>query len=163
MKETSEHLKRDGDVLRFVDALDRGDLDSIASLWEKASDDPELESMLLEVEGAVAGKLSEEESIGSSVPRRRHSFASRLALAGALAAACLLAFFVWRLHIAPNRNPSGPSSEQAINPATKDDLLAGRPDGVGRNDKSSLTAFAWPLEERRPIRASSSIPPDLFD
>jgi hypothetical protein len=38
--------RRDREVLRYLDALEAGDLDTVAALWEQAAGDPELERLL---------------------------------------------------------------------------------------------------------------------
>jgi tetratricopeptide (TPR) repeat protein len=46
MSERRNHLSHDLDALRFLDALDAGDLEAVAALWEKAAADPALEQVL---------------------------------------------------------------------------------------------------------------------
>src|SRR5262245_15777183 len=53
MREPTNHLPRDLQGLRYLDALDSGDLETVAALWEEASRDPELERMLAELDGAL--------------------------------------------------------------------------------------------------------------
>src|SRR5262245_40173920 len=53
MKEPRNHLPRDLKVLRYLDALNAGDLEAVAVLWEEASRDPQLERMLTELDGAL--------------------------------------------------------------------------------------------------------------
>ena len=53
MKEPRNHLPRDLKALRYLDALNAGDLEAVAALWEEATHDPELERMLAELDGAM--------------------------------------------------------------------------------------------------------------
>ena len=53
MSEPRSHLARDLEAMRYLDALDAGDLDAVAALWEDASHDPELERRLTELDGAM--------------------------------------------------------------------------------------------------------------
>jgi hypothetical protein len=44
-------------TLRFLDALDSGDLDTVAAIWQDAADDPELYAALVEVCEEVAREI----------------------------------------------------------------------------------------------------------
>jgi hypothetical protein len=50
MNEPRNHLPHDLKALRYLDALDAGDLEAVAALWEEASLDPELERLLAELD-----------------------------------------------------------------------------------------------------------------
>ena len=62
MNEPRRHLPGDLKALRYLDALNTGDLEAVARLWEAAADDPQLERMLTEIDEAmfqeIAGKPS---------------------------------------------------------------------------------------------------------
>lgn len=51
-------------ALQYLDALDTGDLDTIASLWEQAAKDPQLEALLYELNEG----LDAEEGPGAGFP-----------------------------------------------------------------------------------------------
>ncbi len=53
MKEPRNHLPRDLKAVRYMDALNTGDLEAVSALWEEASHDPELERVLAELDGAM--------------------------------------------------------------------------------------------------------------
>ena len=165
MKETPKRPDRDSEILRYVDALDSGDLESIASLWEKASDDPVLEALLLEVEGAVAAEEAKTiRRLPGQISQKPRAWVRRMVVAGALGAACLLVFLLWRSRESSQPGPSLPNREYVTKPPPMDDGSLPVPSQDARTiDKNALTAFAWPLEEKQPIRAGSSIPADLLD
>jgi hypothetical protein len=50
-------LWRERLALRYLDAHDAGDLDTIAALWEQAGADPELEHLLRELEEGLAQEM----------------------------------------------------------------------------------------------------------
>jgi hypothetical protein len=99
------------------------------------------------------------------VPPRR--WAVWVGVAGALAAACLLAVLAW-----PRRDGKGPapgptpreSAHQATPrpPDDSDDLAVWR-EARRVLDGAEPPTFTWPLEETLPIRVSTSLPPDLLD
>ena len=162
MKETPKH--RDIEILRYVDALDCGDLESIASLWEKASDDPKLEALLLEVEGAVAAEDAKPvRRLPGKSSQKPRVWLRPMVVAGALAAAFLLVFLLWRARGTSQPGSSEPTQEFVTKPPRDDGSLSVPSQHEWAMDKNALTAFAWPLEERQPIRAGSSIPSDLLD
>ena len=51
MKE--HHLPRDLAALHYLEALNAGNLETAAALWDEASRDPELERTLTELDGAL--------------------------------------------------------------------------------------------------------------
>jgi hypothetical protein len=53
MSEPRNHLPRDLKALRYLDALEAGELEAVAALWEEASGDPELERLLAELDEAL--------------------------------------------------------------------------------------------------------------
>jgi hypothetical protein len=97
-------------------------------------------------------------------PRRR--WPVWVALAGAAAAACLLAVLAWTGRDTRNPVPRPDKGESAnqVAPRPPDD-----PGGLAawhlarRNlDEAELPPFTWPLPEPSPVTANS-IPPDLLD
>jgi|SRR5579864_984523 len=88
-------------------------------------------------------------------------------VAGALAAACLVALLAW---------PRGDTKAPVPRPGTSDSAHQAKPrpprehDPVatrllaGRDlDGAGTPTFTWPLEERSPMRVSTSISADLLD
>lgn len=49
MSQPRDRFWRERVGVRYLDALDAGDLDTVAALWEEAADDPELEALLHEL------------------------------------------------------------------------------------------------------------------
>lgn len=64
MSAQADRYWRERTAVRYLDALDAGDLDAIASLWEQAATDPDLEELLhelnegLEVEEGLETELA---------------------------------------------------------------------------------------------------------
>jgi hypothetical protein len=90
-----------------------------------------------------------------------------LALAGGLAAACVLAAVAWSLREgkAPTESRgTGPSARQAGPPAP-DDAVRIRELAEGRRvvDGVQVLTFRWPVPVTSPATPSASIPPDLFE
>jgi len=94
------------------------------------------------------------------LPRWRRSVVW-VSVAGALAAACLLAVLAWQGRNAKDPVP-GPEKNEFVRkviPRPQDD-----PVGIaGWLEGAETPTFTWPLEETSPITASLSIPPDLLD
>ena len=180
MNEPRNHLPRDLKALRYLDALNAGDLDAVAALWEEATHDPELEQAMAELDHALfvedadaSGKAGADRlrrslpllSPGcgpqpqSPVTRRR---AVWLGAASALAAACLLVVLTWQGRGGKNANPNPP-----IEPS------AHLPDNTGRIaallksrrelDEAEPATFTWPLPETSPSNVSSRTSSDLTD
>jgi hypothetical protein len=88
-------------------------------------------------------------------------------VAGALAAACLLAVLAWFGRdgkVAPPSLPTSALVEQGSQRPPEDvsgiaAWLKARRD----LDEAESTPFTWPLPESSPLGASTSIPPDLLD
>jgi hypothetical protein len=166
MKEPRNHLPLDLKALRYLDALDAGDLEAVAALWDEASRDPQLERTLAElddalfVEGAGANGKADAERIQSLIPKRLPSglpaprpLASRgrwAGVVGGLAAACLLAFFTWPGRDGKNPVPSPPTNESAQQVATRPpddhDRIAAWRQYRRALDGGELPAFTWPLQ-----------------
>jgi len=244
MKEPQNHLPADLKALRYLDALNAGDLEAVAALWEEASRDPELERMLAEVDDALvveearaihkanpervpglppqplpsrfptpqppailsAGEraaklqvdfrqgdvgpgavdrranaplLGSQHPLSTQLGQRQRRWALWLGVAGASAAACLLAVFAWLARDGKNPLPSRGTSEfvrqatvpspsepaHEVTPRLPDDAdeiaawLAARRVLVGAEPPT----FTWPLQETFSNRVSTPIPPDLLD
>jgi hypothetical protein len=164
MKEPRNHLPRDLKALRYLDALNAGDLEAVATLWEEASHDPELERTLAELDGAMFGEVpGNPSSLPEQVGRRRRRWAVWGGAVVALAAACLLAILAWPPRDTKYPVPSSPMSQTV-------DQVALRPPDVShgvtpllqaRRDLEAieLPAFNWPLENS----LSNSTPLDMLD
>jgi hypothetical protein len=150
--------------MRYLDALDAGDLEAVAALWEDAAADPELERMLTELDGAVFPEILG--NPGARLERRgrrRPRWAVWGAAVGTIAAAGLLAILA-----RPRRDTQAPGSIPPIRqtaevlahqpPANSQGptpLFGGRPD----LDEAALPRFVWPLKNL----LSASTPLDLLD
>jgi hypothetical protein len=161
MSEPRDHLPRDLQALLYLDALDAGDLEAVAALWEQAGRDPELERMLAELDGTLFA-----EHAGAGRARRRR-WAVRVGLAGALAAACLVAALAWLGRNGKNPVPSPRPNEvvhQLPTPRADDAarLALARKARRDLNDQE-MPPFAWPLPERAPLKVSTSLSPDRLD
>ena len=73
MKVRRDDLPRDLKVLRYLDALNAGELETAMILWEEASQDPELERMLIELDGALFAEVSGGDQTAKRRPRARRS------------------------------------------------------------------------------------------
>jgi hypothetical protein len=101
-----------------------------------------LEARLL---AAIPGQLP--------VPRRR--WAVWAGVAAALAAACLLAVLAWR------RERNDPVPGPDTGPSAR--VAPAWPETRRVQEGADLPPFSWPLEETSPLKASTSIPPDLLE
>ena len=160
MKEPRNHLPRDLEALRYLDALNAGDLEAVSALWEEASHDPELERMLAELDAAMFREIpgnpgSPPERLG----RRRRLWALRVGAVGTLAAACLLAILAWPLRDTKNQGSNPPPSQTGIE-------VAHQPSNVSHDltpylrarrdlDEAAMPRFVWPLEN--PLSASTPL------
>jgi hypothetical protein len=150
--------------MRYLDALDAGDLEAVAALWEGASHDPELERRLAELDGAML-----EEILGNAGarPERRGRRRPRWAVwggaVGTMAAAGLLAILA-----GPRRETHGPGSNPPLRPTAE--VVAHQPSADSQGptpllrsrrdlDEAALPRFVWPLENL----LSASTPLDLLD
>jgi hypothetical protein len=173
MNEPRSHLPRDLEVLRYVDALNAGDLDAVAALWDEASCDPELERMLTELDVALFleqagahGKADAKHPVRVSerfVQRERRW----VVLAGALAAACLVAVLAWTWRYLENLVPRPSTTELAhqVTPRPPGDSPRSPAWWEARRvlEEAEMPPFTWPLEEDSPIRVSTSMPSELLD
>jgi hypothetical protein len=176
MKVRRDHLPRDLQALRYLDALNAGDLQAVAALWEEAGRDPELERILAELDGALfvenstanvhAGAECLSESSPAQSPAMRRRWAAWVGVVAALAAACVLAVLAWsrRDGKAPEPSPATGDSAQ-VTPRAPDDFV-GKPAWPETRrvvDGTEMSPFHWPLPETLPITRSTAIPHDLLD
>ena len=105
-------------------------------------------------------------NIPAERPTARRRWAVWVGVAGALAAACLLAVLAWprrdghppapsppkeAVKHVPPRPPDGPAAVAAWREARR--VL----------DGAEMPSFTWPLGETLPLRGSTPVPPDLLD
>ncbi len=164
MKEPRNHLASDLKALRYLDALNAGDLEAVSALWEEASHDPELERMLAELDGAMFQEIP---GNPSSLPERlgRRAPLGRLGQCGRQSGGRLFAGHA-RLATARHQEPGLESCHQT-RPGTE---VAHQPSDVSRDltpllearrdlDEAAMPRFVWPLENL----LSASTPLDLLD
>ncbi len=120
MNEPNNHLPGDLMALRYLEALNHGDLEAAAELWEEASQDPALEQRLAEVdetlftEGAAGSRPMRQPLLR----RTRRRLIAAAVCAGL--AACVL-FLVWLkpdsrqpiVKIAPKETPTVARADDA--------------------------------------------------
>jgi hypothetical protein len=171
MTEPRDLLAQDLAALRYLDALNAGDLEAVAALWEQASRDPQLERALAELDGALfvehATAKGKAGARSRQLPARRRRWAGWVGAAGALAAACLIAVLAgfWRDGMAPETSPATTASVRPL-PRHAPDDFAGTPawPEIRRLvDGAETPTFHWPLPEASSTAPSTSIPPDLLD
>jgi hypothetical protein len=164
MKEPRKHLPLDLKALRYLDALNAGDLEAVSTLWEEASHDPELERMLVELDGAMFQEfLGNQSSLPEQLGRRQRRWAVWGGAVATLAAACLLAILAWPPRDTKNPGPNPPMSQTGKDVARRSSdvshdvtpLLEARRD----LDVAAMPRFVWPLENV----LSVSTPLDLLD
>ena len=124
MNKRTSNLSRDLEAVRYLDALNAGDLEAVADLWDQASRDPQLEQILTELDGALVGEAS-----GARTNRDCDIWprSTRRLWVGALcgaAAAAVLAFMAWPTGddtnpVAPSPSPIASSRRTGDEPAGK--------------------------------------------
>jgi hypothetical protein len=165
MTEPRNHLTRDLKAVRYLDALNAGDLDAVATLWEEASRDPELERILAELDGALFVENSTAMGNASAPTRQRGIWTG---LVGTLTAACLLALalFAWsrRDGKAPEPGPATNNSAPQVIPRAPDEFAALLwPEGRRVVNGAETQTFHWPLPNTSPNNLSTSIPTELLE
>lgn len=161
MNEPRNDLPHDLKSVRYLEALEAGDLDVVAELWDEASADPELERSLAEIDGTLFEEAHRFHRRGQSLRRSRW-----VGGAVALAAACLLAVLLLRGHRGREsvQNPSllpGPSEFVHRPPGDAERIAATR---VARRelDEASLPSFTWPLFRTSSVRLTA-LPSDQLE
>jgi hypothetical protein len=178
MNEQRAFLGQDLITLHYWNALNAGDLEAVAALWDQASRDPELERILAEVDSALyaeehadhpyAGKAHEPAHVPEAGPvsrrRRRRVWAMRV---GTLAAACVLALLVyfWRNRDFQDPGPATRDTNRQVALPAADKLI-----DIPANQEAEQilnlgesAAFHWPLPRTSSVTVSTAIPPDLLD
>jgi hypothetical protein len=162
MNDAPNHLPRDLEALRYLDAVDAGDLEAVAEAWERAGRDPGLEKMLGELDRALFV-----EARGTASPllepsgRRWRRRAAWAGVSGALAATCLIAVLA-RPRPHDKNAIASPEWDQPVQRASSqppDD-----PTGLARLlamrrslDETEMPTFAWPFENT--VSTSSPLDP----
>jgi hypothetical protein len=161
MNESRNHLMRDLQGVRYLEALEAGDLEAVAALWEEASADAELERTLSEIDGA----LFREEARGHRRGRSKRRWVC-VGAAGTLAAACLLATLLLRERggkESPPRPGIGPAIPEVVHRASdQPDPVAATRLARRELDETKLPSFPWPLAQISPT-TPTSMPADLVE
>jgi hypothetical protein len=165
MNDAPNHVPRDLEALRYLDAVDAGDLEAVAEAWERADRDRELQHMLVELEGELFVEAHSRASrFGEPGRRRQPRWAVWASVSGALAASCLIAVLAWPGRDGTDTNP-GPGRNQPHPPVSSrppDDSTGLTPPllAVRRDlNETEMPVFAWPFENT----VSTSSPLDLAD
>jgi hypothetical protein len=169
MNERPRNLINDLEALRYLDALEAGDLEGIAARWEQASREADRESMLAELDEAL---FDEQVAAHREVDRQRIAVQSsaqgivfgrlfqprhRLvpwqwaAAIGTAAAAGLVGLFVWFAHENRKTDPIVVSNEpaQPIAPVTyqaNSTHLAVEMQSRRALDLDDIPPFSWPVQ-----------------
>jgi hypothetical protein len=164
MKQNVDPLRLDLLAIRYLEATEQGDLNTIADLWAAAASDPEVEALLTELN---------EELTRAPIPRRRPVWMGLVAVA---AAACVAAL-VWmatgqRGPRAEKADSTRPPAPVAVNspplasgpvPAVPTSHAARIAHLADDLESAKVPAFAWPFAELPIPRGSSAIPADLLN
>src|SRR5262249_55626403 len=102
-------------------------------------------------------------AIPAAPPAPRRRWAVWVGLAGALAAACLLAVLAWPRRDGRGPDPSAPGPPVTPRPPDASDRLAAWREARRVLDGAEPSPFTWPLPETSPITAATAIPPDLLE
>jgi hypothetical protein len=166
MSSDQDQLRLDRMAVRYLEAVEQGDLDTIAGLWADAADDPEVVLLLEELNEAL--------TVTPRSVRRRVGIGLAAFGAAACVAACFAALF-WtfgerRQAIGPKHDPPSPRVVveasscpggampiAAVSKVSRFALLNADLQGA------EMPAFAWPFEESRLGRASPTIPAELLN
>lgn len=157
----------DRKALEYLDALNAGDLERVAALWEEASVNGTLEQALAELDAELAAEEERRQFVaGQSAPsptRRSRSWIARVAVSACVAAAVFLVWFAlagWQ-HLPghkPAGNPQSPVLQVAVRP-TNFALHRARLE----LDPLDLPEFVWPLLAEAPFNTSVPLRADLLD
>lgn len=164
MNQDQDQIRLDLMAVRYLEATERGDLDTIADLWAAAAVNPELELLLHE--------LNEELTVAPRSVRRRLWIG--LAVAGA--AACV-AVVIWTFGdrrgmnvlkgnsspqptpvvVKPSPHAPGVAPAASASNATRIGLLTADLQGA------EMPAFAWPFSDSPVVRGGAAIPAELLN
>jgi hypothetical protein len=161
MKNDPGQLRLDLMAVRYLEASEHGNLDTIAEIWAAAAADPELELLL--------HGLNEELTIA---PRSRH-WRSWSGLAAAAVAACVAAF-IWTFALRHGANDQRANSNFAPAPVVVQSSTDGSPTAPVSNlsrfallnadlQGEEMPSFAWPFHGSQVMRGNSTIPADLLN
>lgn len=108
-----------------------------------------------------------EDRLLARIPARKPTARRRLVgvvAAGALAAACLVVFFAWHRGQDQALSPDVAISPSWVKPqpAGEEVLFVMSPWQRRAMSAPDSRAFAWPIQETAPLKATFSIPADLF-
>jgi hypothetical protein len=146
--------------VRYLEATERGDLDTIADLWAAAGANPQLEVLLHE--------LNDELTVAPRSVRRRFW----IGLAAAGAAACV-AVVIWTFGNRPGPQPTPVVVNTSLR--APDAPLAGAAPAADAPDTSRIAllaadlqgaempAFDWPFSDSPVVRGAPAIPADLLN
>lgn len=164
MNQDRDQIRLDLMAIRYLEATERGDLDTIADLWAAAAANPELELLLHE--------LNEELTVAPRSVRRR----LWIGLAAAGAAACV-AVLIWTFGdrrgtsvqignsgpqptpvvVKPSPHAPGAAPAASASNASRIGLLTADLQGA------EMPAFAWPFSDSPVVRGGAAIPADLLN
>jgi hypothetical protein len=164
MNHNHDQLRLDLIAVRYLEAAEHGDLDTIADLWAAAAADPGVETLLHELN---------EELTRAPRSRRRRVW---IGLAAAGVAACVAAL-IWLageregtkvekadpsiqpVSVPLSQSPSvpGPAHAALVSHSSRFALLRADVEG------GEMPAFDWPFSELPMIKGSSAIPADLLN
>ena len=164
MNQDQDQIRLDLMAVRYLEATERGDLDTIAELWAEAAANPELELLLHE--------LNEELTVAPRSVRRR----LWIGIAAAVAAACV-AVVIWTFgdrrgpnaqkgNLSPQPTPvvvktspytPGPAPAGSASSASRIALLTADLQGA------EMPAFAWPFSDSPVVRGTPTVPAALLN
>jgi hypothetical protein len=153
MTERHEFLSHDLVALRYLDAVNAGDLETVAALWDQASRDPQLGRILGELDQELFFEESGSRAKGSSSRGPRRAVAGhRASLFAALVAACLVGMAVWFARSRPLPAPAAPQPRSVItdnaklSPRDDDGQFAAWRQYRRVLEGGEMPAFDWPLQ-----------------
>jgi hypothetical protein len=150
-----KHLHEDLQALRYLDALEAGDLETVAKQWDEASHHPELELALAELDSGLT-------ATAAARWRRRRRWVFWGGATGTMVAAGVLAVLAWPRPEVPS--PSSGSEEVVSDTNGAMDLSANF--ATWRESRQATedagTPFCWPLPEPKAVRVWNSVPAELL-
>jgi hypothetical protein len=164
MNPQQKSLAEDLTALRYIEAVNAGDLESVSDFWGEASHDANLEELFASIDGALFQEVQDNSGVRLKWRSARvRRWTSAIAAACALAAAGYLTIWVpWHRDV--KKNASIPTAIRVIKPVNGthvenhpdlSSLLAARREA----SEAEMPRFVWPVENR----FSTSTPLDLLD